>query len=87
MQDNVLGDNLKETNVFKDYAANFKKSSISKSIQKEWFAKSSYYLEGLKESSKEYKKQFALFLSSDDYKQLEEAEYKRQFVAFAKDKK
>lgn len=85
MQDNVLGDNLKETNVFKDYAANFKKSSISKSIQKEWFAKSSYYLEGLKESSKEYKKQFALFLSSDDYKQLEEAEYKRQFVAFAKD--
>jgi len=85
MQDNVLGDNLKETDVFKDYAANFKKSSISKSIQKEWFAKSSYYLEGLKESSKEYKKQFALFLSSDDYKQLEEAEYKRQFVAFAKD--
>lgn len=85
MQDNVLGDNLKETNVFKDYAANFKKSSISKSIQKEWFAKSSYYLEGLKESSKEYKNQFALFLSSDDYKQLEEAEYKRQFVAFAKD--
>ena len=85
MQDNVLGDNLKETNVFKDYAANFKKSSISKSIQKEWFAKSSYYLEGLKESSKEYKKLFALFLSSDDYKQLEEAEYKRQFVAFAKD--
>ena len=42
-------------------------------------------MEGLKESSKEYKKQFALFLSSDDYKQLEEAEYKRQFVAFAKD--
>ena len=30
MQDNVLGDNLKETNVFKDYAANFKKSSIWK---------------------------------------------------------
>lgn len=85
MQDNILGDNLKETDVFKDYAANFKKSSISKSIQKEWFAKSSYYLEGLKESSKEYKKQLALFLSSDDYKQLEEAEYKRQFVAFAKD--
>ena len=84
MQDNVLGDNLKETNVFKDYAANFKKSSISKSLQKEWFAKSCYYLEGLKESSKEYKKQFALFLSSDDYKQLEETEYRRQFVAFAK---
>ncbi len=85
MQDNVLGDNLKDTDVFKDYASNFKKSSISKSHQKEWFAKSSYYREGLKENSKEYKKQFALFLSSDDYKQLAEAEYKRQFVVFAKD--
>lgn len=85
MQDNILGDNLKETDVFKDYAANFKKSSISKSIQKEWFARSSYYRDGLKENSKEYKKLLALFLSSDDYKQIEEVEYKRQFVAFAKD--
>ena len=85
MQDNILGDNLKETDIFKDYASNFKKSSISKSIQKEWFAKSSYYREGLKENSKEYKKQFALFLSCDDYKQLEEAEYRIQFVIFAKD--
>lgn len=85
MQDNVLGDNLKETNVFKDYAANFKKSSISKSLQKEWFSKSSYYMEDLKGNSKEYKEQFALFLSSDDYKQLEETEYRRQFVVFAKD--
>lgn len=85
MQDNILGDNLKETDVFKDYVANFKKSSISKSLHKEWFAKSSYNWEGLKENSKEYKNQFALFLSSDDYKQLEEAEYRRQFVVFAKD--
>lgn len=85
MQDNNLGDNLKETDVFKDYAANFKKSSISKSLQKEWFAKSSYYKEDLKDNSKEYKKLFANFMSSDDYKQLEETEYKRQFVAFAKD--
>ncbi len=85
MQDDVLGENLKDTEVFKDYASNFKKSSISKSLQKEWFAKSSYYREGPKENSKEYKKQFALFLSSNDYKQLEEAEYRRQFVAFAKD--
>ena len=85
MQDNILGDNLKETDIFKDYASNFKKSSISKGIQKEWFAKSSYYREGLKENSKEYKKQFTLFLSGDDYKQLEEVEYRRQFVVFAKD--
>lgn len=85
MQDDILGENLKGTDVFKDYAANFKKNSISKSLQKEWFAKSCYYREGLKDNSKEYKKQFALFLSSDDYKQLEEAEYRRQFVVFAKD--
>lgn len=85
MQDDTLGDNLKDTEVFKDYASNFKKSSISKSLQKEWFSKSSCYREDLKDNSKEYKKQFALFLSSDDYEQLEEAEYRRQFVIFAKD--
>ncbi|MBQ7420480.1 MAG: N-6 DNA methylase [Prevotella sp.] len=85
MQDNMLGDNLKETDVFKDYTSNFKKSSISKSLQKEWFAKSRYFREGLKENSKEYKKQFTLFLSSSDYKQLEETEYRRQFIVFAKD--
>ena len=85
MQDNILGDSLKETDVFKDYASNFKKNCISKSLQKEWFAKSCYFREDLKENSKEYKKLFALFLSSDDYKQIEEAEYKRQFVSFAKD--
>lgn len=85
MQDNILGDNLKETDIFKDYASNFKKSSISKSLQKEWFAKSGFYREDLKDNPKEYKKQFALFLSSDDYKQLQEVEYRRQFVVFAKD--
>lgn len=85
MQDDILGENLKETDVFKDYATNFKKSGINKSLQKEWFAKSSYHREGLKGNSKEYKKQYALFLSSDDYKQFEEAENRRQFVVFAKD--
>lgn len=85
MQDNVLGDNLKETDVFKDYASNFKKSSINKSLKKEWFANSSYFKEGLRENTKEFKTQFTLFLSSSNYKQLEEAEYRRQFIAFAKD--
>ena len=85
MQDNVLGSNLKDTEVFKDYESNFKVSRINKSIQKEWFAKSSYYKEGIKENSKEYKNLFALFLSSNDYKEHEETEYRRQFVAFAKD--
>lgn len=85
MQEDILGENLKETSIFKDYAFNFKKSSISKSIQKEWFVKSTYFKADIKEKSKEYKKLFALFLLSNAYKQLEEAEYRRQFVAFAKD--
>lgn len=85
MQDDVLGSNLKDTEVFKDYESNFKISRINKSIQKEWFAQSSYYKEGIKENSKEYKNLFALFLSSNDYKEYEETEYRRQFVAFAKE--
>ena len=85
MQDNILGANLKETEVFKDYESNFKISRINKSLQKEWFAKSSYNKEGIKENSKEYKNLFDHFLSSNDYKEHEEAEYKRQFVAYAKD--
>lgn len=85
MQDDILGESLNNTEVFKDYKSNFKFSRINKSIQKEWFAKSSYYKEGIKENSKEYKNLFALFLSSNDYKEHEEAEYRRQFVAYAKD--
>ncbi len=85
MQDDILGENLKNTDVFRDYASNFKKSSLSKSLQKEWFAKSSCYRKDLKENSKEYKNQFALFLASNEYKKLEEVEYRKQFVAFAKD--
>lgn len=84
MQDDVLGSNLKDTEVFKDYESNFKISRINKSIQKDWFARSGYYKEGIKENSKEYKNLFALFLSSNEYKEHEEAEYRRQFVAFAK---
>ena len=85
MQDDVLGTNLKETEVFKDYESNFKISRVTKSLQKEWFAQSSYYKEGIKENSKEYKSLFTHFLSSNDYKEHEETEYRRQFVAFAKD--
>lgn len=84
MQDNILGKNLKDTGVFKDYESNFKVSRITKSLQKEWFVQSCYYKEGIKENSKEYKNLFALFLSSSDYKEREEDEFRRQFVAFAK---
>lgn len=85
MQDNILGENLENTEIFKDYQSNFKPSRVAKNLQKEWFANSEYYREGLKENSKEYKNLFAQFLSSNDYKQFEEEEYRRQFIAFAKD--
>ena len=84
MQDNVLGENLENTETFKDYLSNFKPSRVAKNLQKEWFVNSDYYREGIKENSKEYKNLFALFLSRNEYKQLEETEYKRQFIAFGK---
>lgn len=85
MQDNELGKNLEDTEIFKDYQSNFKPSHVAKNLQKEWFANSDYYREGVKENSKEYKNLFAFFLSSNDYKLLEETEYRKQFIAFAKD--
>ena len=84
MQDNVLGENLENTEIFKDYQSNFKPSRVAKNLQKEWFVNSDYYREGLKENSREYKNLFAFFLSSNDYRLLEETEYRRQFIAFAK---
>lgn len=85
MQDDILGESLENTEIFKDYQSNFKPSRVAKSLQKEWFANSEYYRKGLKENSKEYKNLFALFLSSNDYGLLEKTEYRRQFIAFAKD--
>ena len=85
MQDNVLGENLENTEIFKDYQSNFKPSRVAKNLQKEWFANSEYYRKGLKENSKEYKNLFTLFLSSNDYRLLEKTEYRRQFIAFSKD--
>ena len=85
MQDDILGESLENTEIFKDYQSNFKPSRVAKNLQKEWFANSEYYRKGLKENSKEYKNLFALFLSSNDYRLLEETEYRRQFIAFAKD--
>ena len=85
MQDNILGESLENTEIFKDYQSNFKPSRVAKSLQKEWFANSEYYRESFKENSKEYKNLFTLFLSSNHYRLLEETEYRRQFIAFAKD--
>ena len=85
MQDGILGENLNETDIFKDYQSNFKPSRLAKNIQKEWFAKSDYFKDGIKENSKEYRELFAQFLSSNDYRLHEEAEYRKQFIVFARD--
>ncbi len=85
MQDNVLGENLKGTDVFKDYDSNFKPTSINKNIQREWFTESEFYKEGLKERTKEYRILFNSFLESDSYKVLEVAEHRKQFIAFVKE--
>lgn len=85
MQDDVLSEALKETEIFKDYTSNFNTVSLNKSLQKELFEKSSYYREGLKERSKEYRTLFGTFLESEDYKNKEKSEYERQFIAFAKE--
>lgn len=85
MQDNVLGENLKGTDVFKDYDSNFKPTSINKNIQREWFTESDFYKEGLKERTKEYRILFNSFLESDSYKELEATEHRKQFIAFVKE--
>lgn len=85
MQDNVLGENLKGTDVFKDYDSNFKPTSINKNIQREWFTESEFYKEGLKERTKEYRILFNSFLESDSYKELEVAEHRKQFIEYAKE--
>lgn len=85
MQDNVLGEELKGTDVFKDYDSNFKPTAINKNIQREWFTKSVFYKDGLKERTKEYRILFNSFLGSDSYMELEEAEHRKQFIEYAKD--
>ena len=84
MQDNVLSYSLETHEIFMDYKKNFKSTSVSKTLQSEWFKSSSFYKAELKEKSKEYKKQLADFLKSEEYKNLEEQECRKQFVVFAK---
>lgn len=81
MQDDELGENLENHAVFVDYKKYFKKSTIKKSLQTEWFEASSFIKAEKKLTAKE---KFLEFLQSNEYKFLEEAEYRRQFVEFAK---
>ena len=50
----------------------------------EWFKASTFFNDEVKENSKEYRKLFADFCQSNEYKTLEKREQCRQFIAFAK---
>lgn len=84
MQDELLGSDLENSEVFSEYKQNFKKIAIKKTMQKDWFESSSFYKNGLKEKSKEYKKSLSEFFQTEEYKAKETAEYRRQFIAFAR---
>lgn len=85
MQDEILSDELEKHEIFADYKKNFKKASIKKSLQNEWFKNSSFYISNIRENSKDYKNRLKDFLESPEYKKFEQDEYRRQFISFAKE--
>lgn len=84
MQDDELTAELEQHETFADYEQNFTPSPIKKTIQIEWFKASSFFNKDIKENSKEFRKLFADFCQSDDYKTLVVKERRKQFVTFAK---
>ena len=85
MQNEVLSDTLEQHKIFAEYRKKCKPKSISKSIQNEWFKTSEQFSSELKENSKEYKKLFSEYLATEEYKMQEDAEYRKQFILFAKE--
>lgn len=84
MQDDELSEELEQHEIFADYKRNFTSSPIKKTVQMEWFKASTFFNDEVKENSKEYRKLFADFCQSNEYKTLEKREQCRQFIAFAK---
>lgn len=84
MQDDILSEKLTENDIFKEYIDTFKPQAISKQQQKEWFEKSTFYKNELKQQSKKYKERYNKYLSSEEYKAQEKEEHNRMFVVFAK---
>lgn len=85
MQDEILNEKIEKHDIFVNYKKNFKPQAVSKTMQKEWFIASSIYRNDLKEKSREYRELFSEFLQSTEYKNLEESEYRKQFLIFAKE--
>lgn len=84
MQNESLSSDLEKHEIFVAYKKKFKSKAPNKTTQKEWFKASKLFREGLKESSKEYKKLFSDYLKSDEYKNYEKCEQRKQFILFAK---
>lgn len=84
MQDDELSEELEQHEIFADYKRNFTSSPIKKTVQMEWFKASTFFNDEVKENSKEYRKLFADFCQSNEFKTLEKREQCRQFIAFAK---
>lgn len=84
MQDEKLNDELEQHEIFADYKRNFTPSPIKKTVQMEWFKTSTFFDDKEKENTKEYRKLFADFCQSNEYKTREKREQRRQFIAFAK---
>lgn len=85
MQDGILGEALEGNEVFSEYRRKFKPSTISKTLQKQWFKESSLYDAEKKENAKENKENFAKYLASEEYIELAKVEYHKQFVTFVRD--
>lgn len=85
MQDETLNKDLESHEIFAEYNKSFKPKSISKTIQKEWFKNSKLFKAELKERTREYQRLFMEYLETDEYRKQEKADYRRQFISFAKE--
>ena len=82
MQDKILNDDLASSEIFQDYAENFRPDAISKTLIKQWFIDSSYFIEG---SKNDVKLKFDEFKASEEFKTLCDEEYKKQFIEYARE--
>ncbi len=83
IQNNKLGNLLKETVVFQGYKEKFSPLVITNSLQKKWFIESNYYLPKEKINSNGNKSRFREYLNSSDYKKNKDLEGEKQFVEYA----
>ncbi|MBQ3716792.1 MAG: N-6 DNA methylase [Paludibacteraceae bacterium] len=84
MQTDTLQDILENHEIFREYKSAFKNSPIKKATQVDWFKSSTYFREEIRANSQEYRRLLNEFINSTEYKEIEKAEYTKQFIAYAK---